>query len=190
MDLRDLQRRHPGFRAAVAADLAVTARFRGERSEFRGRADLLGQALRLALQSDAFAAQVLYRAKAALQARRIPVLPRLLHRGAMLLGQVSIGDPVVVAPGVYVVHGQVVVDGLTEIGAGTTIAPFVTVGLKAGNLQGPRIGAGVSVGTGAKLIGPITVGDGAVIGANAVVVDDVAPGATVAGAPAKPLAGS
>lgn len=187
MDLRDLQRRHPGFREAVAADAAVTARFRGERSEFRGTADLVGQALRLALQSDAFAAQVLYRAKARLQRSGVPLLPRLLHRGAIVLGQLSIGDPVLMQPGVYVVHGQVVIDGLTEIGAGTTIAPFVTIGLKAGDLQGPRIGAGVSLGTGAKLLGPITVGDGASVGANAVVVQDVAAGVTVAGVPAKPL---
>ena len=45
--------------------------------------------------------------------------------------------------------------------------------------------AGVSIGTGAKLIGPVRVGDGATIGANAVVVDDVAPGATVVGVPAR-----
>jgi serine O-acetyltransferase len=43
----------------------------------------------------------------------------------------------------------------------------------------------VSIGTGAKLIGPVTVGAGARIGANAVVVHDVPPGATVVGAPAR-----
>ena len=43
----------------------------------------------------------------------------------------------------------------------------------------------MSIGTGAKLIGPVTVGDGATIGANSVVVDDVADGATVVGAPAR-----
>lgn len=51
--------------------------------------------------------------------------------------------------------------------------------------RAPIIGCDVLVGCGAKLIGPITVGDGARIGANAVVLDDVPAGATVAGVPAK-----
>ena len=67
------------------------------------------------------------------------------------------------------------------------IGPFVTIGLRAGELQGPVVERGVSIGTGAKVIGPVRVGAGARIGANAVVVGDVAPGATVAGAPARPL---
>jgi serine O-acetyltransferase len=140
---------------------------------------------RLAWVSDAFAAQVLYRVKARAQARGVPVLPRIAHRLAMLLAQVSVGDPVVMHPGVYIVHGQVVLDGLVEIGPGVVIAPFVTIGLRAGDVQGPVLEAGVSVGTGAKVIGPVRVGQGATIGANAVVVDDVAPGTTVVGAPAR-----
>ena len=92
-----------------------------------------------------------------------------------------------VAPGVYIVHGQFVADGLVEIGAGAVIAPFVTIGLRAGDVQGATIGADVSIGTGAKVIGAVTIGAGAQIGANAVVVDDVAPGATVVGVPARPV---
>ena len=59
--------------------------------------------------------QACYRLKARLQALGVPALPRLAHRLAMALAQVSIGDPVVVAPGLYILHGQVVVDGLVEI---------------------------------------------------------------------------
>lgn len=105
----------------------------------------------------------------------------------MSLAGVSIGDPVVVEPGVYVVHGQVVLDGIVEIGSGVTIAPWVTIGLRAGVLQGPTIERGVQIGTGAKVIGPVRVGEGATIGANAVVVSDVPAGATVVGAPARAL---
>jgi serine O-acetyltransferase len=65
------------------------------------------------------------------------------------------------------------------------IFPFVTIGLRAGEVRGPTVESGVSIGTGAKLIGPIRVGAGARIGANAVVVDDVPPGVTVVGAPAR-----
>lgn len=182
-----LRARHPGLREAVLADARATARFRGERSTFTSRADALGQVLRLMWVADAFAAQVLYRLKAALQRRGVPVLPRLAHRAAMALAQVSIGDPVLVHPGVYLVHGQVVIDGLVEIGPGTSIAPWVTIGLRAGVMQGATIGAGVSIGTGAKVVGPVTIGDGATVGANAVVLADVAPGATVVGAPARPV---
>lgn len=182
----DIRARHPGLRAAVAADARTTAAYRGEAVADGSRATLL-LAVRLAVQSDAFLAQALYRLKAALQARRVPLAPRLAHRAAMMLAQVSIGDPVVVAPGVYLAHGQVVIDGLTEIHAGVTIAPWVTVGLRAGHLQGPTLEAGVQVGTGACIVGPVRVGAGATVGAGAVVVDDVAPGATVAGVPARPL---
>ena len=144
--------------------------------------------MRLAWVSDAFLAQACYRVKARLQTLGVPVLPRLAHRLAMSIAQISIGDPVVVEPGVYVIHGQFVADGLVSIGSGAVIGPFVTIGLRAGNVQGASIERGVSIGTGAKLIGPIHVGAGAVIGANAVVVDDVPAGVTVVGAPARPTA--
>jgi serine O-acetyltransferase len=182
-----LRARHPPLRVALVADARVTALHRGERHEFRSRADTALQIARLAWCSDAFLAQALYRVKASLQARGVPVLPRLAHRLAMALAQISIGDPVVMEPGVYIIHGQFVADGLVEIGTGAVIAPFVTIGLRAGNVQGARIGPRVSIGTGAKVIGPVTIGEGAQIGANAVVISDVAPGSTVVGAPARPV---
>lgn len=190
--MRDIRARHPRFRAAVAADAAITAALRGERHEFRSRLDLAAQCIRLAWVSDAFLAQALYRAKARLQALRVPLAPRVAHRLAMATAQVSIGDPVVVEAGVYLMHGQVVIDGITEVRAGAVIGPWVTIGLRSGTYQGPTLERDVSVGTGAKVIGPVRVGAGATIGANAVVVADVAPGTTVVGAPARatPAVGS
>lgn len=152
---------------------------------FRSRLDAALQVLRLAWVSDAFLAQALYRAKARMQALGVPVLPRLAHRLAMLLAQVSIGDPVVIEPGVYIIHGQFVADGLVEIGSGAVIGPFVTIGLRAGYVQGAIIERGVSIGTGAKLIGAVRIGAGAQIGANAVVVEDVPAGGTVVGVPGR-----
>ena len=180
-----LRARHPRLGEALLADARITARLRGERHEFRSRRDAALQILRLAWVSDAYLALALYRLKAALQARGVPVAPRLAHRLAMIVAQVSIGDPVVMAPGVYVVHGQIVVDGLVEIAEGAVIAPFVTIGLRAGDVQGATIERGVSIGTGAKVIGAVRIGAGATVGANAVVVDDVPAGATVVGAPAR-----
>jgi serine O-acetyltransferase len=183
--LRDVRRKHPSLRAAIAADTRLALANRGERYELRSKLDHLAQLLRLMWTTDAFFAQVLYRVKARFQALRIPVLPRVAHWWAMSSAQICIGNPVVIHPGVYLAHGQVVIDGFVEVHPGTVIFPFVTVGLRAGDFQGPTIGPDVHIGTGAKVIGPITIGAGARIGANAVVVHDVPPGATVVGMPAR-----
>jgi serine O-acetyltransferase len=184
---RERRARHPRLWEALVADASVAARHRGERAEFGSRLDAAGQVLRLAWNSDGFMAQALYRIKARLQALGVPVLPRIAHRLAIAVGQVYIGDPVVVAAGVYIVHGQTVIDGLTEIGPGCIIAPFTSIGLRAGHWVGPTLEADVEVGTGARVLGEFRVGAGARIGANAVVVRDVPAGATVVGVPARPL---
>jgi serine O-acetyltransferase len=176
---------HPRFTAAVVADARIAAANRGERYQFRSRADTAVQTLRLALVTDAFFAQCCYRAKARTQALGIPLLPRVLHRLAIMTGQISIGDPVRMQPGVYIPHGQVVVDGLVTVDRGVVLSPFVTLGLKGGDVIGPTIGARTYIGTGAKVFGPVHVGMGARIGANAVVLDDVPAGATAVGVPAR-----
>ena len=183
--LAAMRARHPRLVTALVADAKVTCAYRAERAQFSGRVDALAQVLRLMWVSDAFFAQAMYRAKARLQALGVPVLPRACHRIAMLTAQVCIGDPVVVQPGVYLAHGQVVIDGFVEIQRDVVIFPWVTIGLRAGNFRGPTIERGVHIGTGAKIIGPVTVGTGARVGANAVVVDDVPARATVTGIPAK-----
>ena len=161
----------------------MTAAYRDERREFQSPLDEAFQFVRLLCVSDALLAQVCYRAKARLRALGVPLLPWILHRAAITIAQVAIGDPVVIAPGLYLFHGQVVIDGFTEIGRGVLIAPFVTIGLREGVVTGPKISGGVWIGTGAKILGPIRVGTEARIGANAVVVKDVPPHATVTGVP-------
>ena len=110
----------------------------------------MAQILRLCWVSDAFLAQALYRVKARVQALGVPVLPRMAHELAMVMAQISIGDPVVVEPGVYIIHGQFVVDGLVEIGSGAVIAPFVTIGLRAGDVRGATIEPGTSASARAR----------------------------------------
>jgi serine O-acetyltransferase len=183
--LATVRRRHPRFLHAVLEDARVTAAYRSERHKFTGRVDAIGQAVRLAFVSDAFLGQVLYRAKASLQAAGVPALPRVAHRLAIMTAQVCIGDPVVIGPGLYLPHGQVVIDGVVEIGPNVTVRPWVTIGLKDGNFNGPRIEENVRIGTGAKIIGPVHIGEGAHIGANAVVLRDVPAHSVAAGVPAR-----
>jgi serine O-acetyltransferase len=179
--------RHPRFLEAIIADARLAAVRLGDRRRFDSRVDALLYAVRLVVVSDAFLAQVCYRAKAACQARHIPLIPRIFHRVAVIIGQIAIGDPVVVQPGVYMPHGQVVIDGMAEVGSEVALLPFVTVGLRAGSVQGPTIGAGATIGTGAKVLGPVRIGAGARVGANAVVISDVPDNSTVVGVPARPL---
>ncbi len=185
--LRSRQQRHPGLKEAVLADFALARRQRGDRRRLASRLQLAVELLRLIFVSDAFGALVLYRVKAACQRRGIPVVPRIAHRLAIAWAQLAIGDPVVVAPGVILPHGHVVIDGLTEIHHGVRLRPFITIGLKEGVITGPTVHEGVSIGTGAKVIGPVTVGKNAIIGANAVVVNDVPAGSVVGGVPARLL---
>ncbi len=90
----------------------------------------------------------------------------------------------------FIDHGMGVVIGETaEIGDDVTLYHGVTLGgtsWKAGKRH-PTLGNGVVVGAGAKILGPIHVGDGAIIGSNAVVVKDVPDGATAVGIPARIL---
>lgn len=174
----------PPLREALAADVAVTLHYRGEGRGHLSRTELAIEALRLGFASDAFLAQALYRGRVAALRRGVPVVPRLCHVGSMVLSQVCIGDPVVVSPGLYIPHGQVVVDGITEVGSDVILFPWTTVGLRGGNFRGPVIRDGVHVGSGSRIIGPVTIGTGARIGANAVIVQDVAAGSTAVGVPA------
>ncbi|MCV6597011.1 MAG: hypothetical protein OIF40_08020 [Mangrovicoccus sp.] len=141
--------------------------------------------IRMIWAADGFFPLFLARLATYLRGLGIPGLPMILRRLAIVTGQVHIGAPVILQPGLVLPHGQVVIDGLVEIGPGAIIRPFVTIGLAEGNIIGPTIGSRVRIGTGAKVIGPITIGKDVKIGANAVVNCDVPDGATVIGVPGR-----
>jgi serine O-acetyltransferase len=89
---------------------------------------------------------------------------------------------------VFIDHGMGVVIGETaEIGDDCTLYHGVTLGGTSWNKgkRHPTLGKGVVIGAGAKVLGPVLMGDGAKIGSNAVVVRDVPPGATAVGIPAR-----
>ena len=88
----------------------------------------------------------------------------------------------------FIDHGMGVVIGETaEIGDDCTLYHGVTLGGTSWNKgkRHPTLGKGVVVGAGAKILGPILIGEGARIGSNAVVVKEVPPGATAIGIPAR-----
>lgn len=188
--LQAILERQPAFREAVLGDARVAYAFRGQTFEPTGLLEAVRGVARLCYETDAMFALVAYRLRVACMVRGIPVLPRVLHWVSMMTAQVCIGDPVIIHPGVRLPHGQVVIDGSVEIHPGVAIRPWVTIGLQAGDFRGPTIERGVSIGTGAKILGPVTVGAHAAIGANAVVVHDVAPRTTVVGLPARPVGGA
>jgi len=111
----------------------------------------------------------------------------LAHWGRFFTG-IEIHPGATIGRRVFIDHGMGVVIGETaEIGDDCTLYHGVTLGGTSWN-QGkrhPTLGRGVVIGTGAKILGPILVGDGAKIGSNAVVVRDIPPGATAVGIPAR-----
>ncbi len=134
-------------------------------------------------------AVMLFRFKQWFRRHHVPVLPAVCDRLAIVGWNVNLGNHTEIGPGLYLPHGNVVVDGIVRIGAYCVIAPWVTIGVN-GSVAGPTIGDHVFIGTGAKVLGGIRVGDHVKIGANAVVIHDVPEGATVTGVPARIVAGS
>ena len=118
-------------------------------------------------------------------------LARLINHVARLLTGIDIHPGAEIGRNFFIDHGFVVIGETSVIGDDVTIYQMVTLGGTnptngiAGNRH-PTIGDGVIIGSGAQVLGPITVGDRARIGANAVVTRDVPEGATMTGIPARP----
>jgi serine O-acetyltransferase len=145
-----------------------------------------------ALSYAGFWAVLSYRIAHLLRAAGMNVLSRFVQAAARLLTGVDIHPGARIGPGLFIDHGMGTVIGETaEIGADVTILHQVTLGARGGNRPGgpgkrhPTLGDRVTVGAGAKLLGPVQVGDDARIGANAVVLADVPEGATAVGVPAR-----
>jgi serine O-acetyltransferase len=131
-----------------------------------------------------------HRAAHALRRAGVPLLPRTIAYLTRAITGVEIHPAAEIGSRFFIDHGSGVVIGETaKIGDCVTLYQGVTLG-GTGFQRGkrhPTLGDNVTVGSGAKLLGPIAVGDGAKIGANTVVVEDVPPGATVVGNPGHPV---
>ena len=134
-----------------------------------------------------------HRVAHALHGAGIPVMPRALAYGSRAITGIEIHPAARIGRGLFIDHGSGVVIGETaEIGDDVTIYQSVTLGgtNPTNGIAGkrhPTLLNGVIVGSGAQVLGPITVGAGARIGANSVVTKDVPDGATMTGIPARAL---
>jgi serine O-acetyltransferase len=119
---------------------------------------------------------------------KIRWIARLVSHISRFLTGIEIHPGVTIGRRFFIDHGMGVVIGETaEIGDDCTLYHGVTLGGTTWNKgkRHPTLARGVVIGAGAKVLGPITVGEGARIGSNAVVVKDVPPGATAVGIPAR-----
>jgi serine O-acetyltransferase len=131
-----------------------------------------------------------HRVSHALHEAGIPLAPRFFANVTKVVTGVEIHPAAKIGRALFIDHGSGVVIGETaEVGDDVTLYQGVTLG-GTGFGRGkrhPTVGSEVVVGSGAKLLGPIEVGDRVKIGANSVVIHDVPPNATVVGNPGHPV---
>jgi len=131
-----------------------------------------------------------HRVAHALHEAGMPMVPHALANASRVLTGVEIHPAARIGDALFIDHGAGVVIGETaEIGDNVTLYQGVTLG-GTGFARGkrhPTVEDDVVVGSGAKLLGPISVGEGSKVGANSVVIHDVPPRSTVVGNPGHPV---
>ena len=131
-----------------------------------------------------------HRVAHALHGAGVPLLPRMIAYVSRAITGIEIHPAAKIGGGFFIDHGMGVVIGETaELGDDVTLYQGVTLGGTgfATGKRHPTVQDNVTIGSGAKLLGPITVGHGSKIGANSVVIHDVPPNSTVVGNPGHPV---
>lgn len=131
----------------------------------------------------------IFRLAGFLHAKGVPLLPRFLYALNRMVFSIALPPSVKVGRNVLFGYSGLgtVVHARCVIGNNVKISQNVTLGGRSGHPAVPVIEDDVEIGAGACVLGPITIGKGARIGANAVVLTDVPPGAVAVGVPAKLL---
>lgn len=128
---------------------------------------------------DPFWCVFLYRLAHALERRHVPTAPHILKGLGVALWGADISPTARIGPGLRLVHTVGIVVGPVQAGRQLTLLQNVTLGGNGDPPQCPVLGDGVTVFSGAVVIGGVTIGDAARIGANVVVRHDVPSGATI-----------
>jgi len=163
--------------ALIGADLREKSRWCYERDDWR--------ALVKVLMTDGTAAMVLYRLMQWAHRWRLLPLEMAFNKFNAICCACIIGRGADFGPGFVLIHSQgVVINGNVRGGSRNYLEHQVTIGADHSR-RSPVLGNNVYVGAGAKIIGPVAIGNDTRVGANAVVVRDVPCGATVVGIPAK-----
>ena len=173
----------------IAISLAIIASlFRKELKATYERDPAATNYLEVLLTYAGLHAVILYRIAHFLRGVKVPILPRVISQIARALTGIEIHPGAVIGKSFFIDHGTGVVIGETAvIGDNVTIFQGVTLG-GTGKERGkrhPDIGNNVVIGTGAKVLGNILIGDNSYIGANAVVLNDVPQNSTVVGVPGR-----
>ena len=137
-----------------------------------------------AIFTDGTMAMVLYRLMQWSHHQGLLPLELLFNRLNAIICNCIIGRGAEFGPGFVMIHATgVVINARVRGGSGIHIEHQVTIG--ADKRRSPTLGSDIFVGAGAKIIGPVSVGNGARVGANAVVVNDVPAHHTAVGVPAR-----
>jgi serine O-acetyltransferase len=136
------------------------------------------------LLTDGTASMILYRLMQASRRWHLPPVEMFFNKLNVVFCNCIIGRGAEFGPGFVLIHSTgVVINGNVKAGRNIYIEHQVTIG--AERRQAPILGDDIFIGAGAKIIGSVTIGNGARVGANAVVVEDVPAFSTVVGIPAK-----
>jgi serine O-acetyltransferase len=129
----------------------------------------------------------LYKCGHTLYLWRVPILPRLIYYFMRFVFTASVPYTATIGRNSSFNNWGmgVVIHRRAVIGENCEIAHHVTIGGRGGFQEVPVVGDNVFIGAGAKILGPIRIGDGATIGANAVVLHDVPAHSVAAGIPAR-----
>ena len=130
-----------------------------------------------------------YKMAHVLYLKHIPILPKILYRLIYFVNNCHVHYATEIGEGTTLAYGGigVVIHKDAVIGKNCVIESNVTIGGRNSNPKVPVIGDNVFIGTGARVLGDVHVGNNSIIGANAVVIRDVPDNCSVAGVPAKIL---
>lgn len=168
-----------------AFELARAMKAKGSQKPSQMPTPALGEAVKAALSQDGY--KVLFTTRVRESARRwhVPGVNHVLRLATTALFGIEIGNEISLGEGVNFAHTLgTVIGGTSKVGARVKFMGNNTVGTAKDN-GCPVIEDDVVVGCGARILGPIRIGKGAFIGANAVVLTDVPAGAVATGIPAK-----